>query len=362
MMRILSESTFAMNCALLMTACGATVSLGGGDIPSTGGTTTISENSGGQPSFDSTSGGSSGLRTSPGGIISGYTGIGGAPRAGMIPLAAGQGRPTSIAVDSTSVYWTNFDDGSLMKISIAGGQPVTLASNLTYSAWVALYDNSVYFNGPTLMKMPLTGGTPVVLDTALYNDAFAVGPSGVYGMDNDGTLIRVALDGTSRATVVPSSSLPRAGVSYGIALDAKYVYWTIEQEGYVHKAPLAGGAPVTLAHEHDPGLGIAVDATDVYFGSGWTLMKVSVNGGDTTTLANFPAQGVTLDGDTVYFTDFDGGNVYKVPKSGGDVTTLATGQMQPWGIAVDAYSVYWVNAGSEQGSYPSGSVMKLTPK
>ena len=181
-------------------------------------------------------------------------------------------------------------------------------------------------------------------------------------MDSDGSLIRVSLDGTSQATVVPSSSLPVAGWSYGIALDANYVYWTIEQDGYVYKAPLAGGAPVTLAHEHNAGFGIAVDATDVYFSSGLTLMKVSINGGAATTLANLPALGVTLDGDNVYFTDRTGGNVYKVPKSGGDVTTLATGQMEPWGIAVDAYSVYWVNAGSEQGSYPTGNVMKLTPK
>ena len=44
--------------------------------------------------------------------------------------------------------------------------------------------------------------------------------------------------------------------------------------------------------------------------------------------------------------------------NGGAVTTLATGQHRPWGIAVDATKVYWVNAGIES-QMGTGSVMKL---
>ena len=234
----------------------------------------------------------------------------------LVPLAAGQPRPTSIAIDSTSVYWTNFGYGdspaSLMKVAIIGGTPVTLAPNLTNAVGIALYDNNVYFNGVPLMKVPVNGGTPVVLSNGLINDAIAVGPTGIYGPGYDATdvtMMRVSLDGSSQAPVVPSSSLPRTDTSLGVALDANYVYWTIQVEGYVYKAPLGGGTPVTIAHEHGPGVGIAVDATNVYFGSGWTVMKAPISGGTATTLANFPGDGVAIDNDFVYFTDRVDGNV-----------------------------------------------------
>jgi hypothetical protein len=36
--------------------------------------------------------------------------------------------PGPIAVDATSVYWANLDDGTVMKVGLGGGTPTTLGS------------------------------------------------------------------------------------------------------------------------------------------------------------------------------------------------------------------------------------------
>jgi hypothetical protein len=68
--------------------------------------------------------------------------------------------------------------------------------------------------------------------------------------------------------------------------------------------------------------------------------------------------GMAIDATSVYWTtcgDPTSGNVLKVPKAGGDIVTLAAGDRLS-GIAVDGTSVYWV-AGTFDAS--SGAIMKV---
>jgi hypothetical protein len=92
-----------------------------------------------------------------------------------------------------------------------------------------------------------------------------------------------------------------------------------------------------------------------------SVMKAPLSGGTPILLAsvsNADPWGIAVDATNVYWvnqeTSGNGkGSVMKVPLGGGSTTTLASGQDFPEGIAVDATSVYWTN------SSDSGSIMKV---
>lgn len=356
------KTLFASTAALWMCACVLQQPLEASDPSSTGG------QSGATGGDNSATGGNA-----PAGGSEGSAGSVSTPA--LVTLASGAITPFDIALDATSVYWTNywFDGsytGTVMKVSITGGSPVTLATGLNFAGGIAVDGSGVYFGGLTkdsrgggsLFKVGLNGGAVKTLASGFANDPFAIAPSGVYGTGGDGdlTIVRVPLDGGAAVPVVPSSSLVQSASSYGIAVDASSVYWTFfGSPTTVRKAPLGGGMPVTLATVAGPGEGIAVDATYVYFGTGSAVMKVPIEGGTATTLASSPGQGLAIDDSYVYFTDWSS-TVKKVSKNGGTVVTLATGQLRPWKVAVDSTSVYWGNCGAD--GQANGSVMKLTPK
>jgi hypothetical protein len=75
--------------------------------------------------------------------------------------------PRGIAVDATSVYWTNeYSSGTVMKVPTGGGTPTTLASGQSYPQGIAVDATSVYWTNDisgTVMKVPTGGGTPTTL-------------------------------------------------------------------------------------------------------------------------------------------------------------------------------------------------------
>jgi hypothetical protein len=74
-------------------------------------------------------------------------------------LATAQSGPQGIAVDATSVYWTNYTGGTVMKVPIGGGTPTTLATGQTLPHGIAVDATSVYwtsFTDPTGTVMSLT--------------------------------------------------------------------------------------------------------------------------------------------------------------------------------------------------------------
>ena len=132
-----------------------------------------------------------------------------------------------------------------------------------------------------------------------------------------------------------------------LAIDATNVYWTTGST--VMQVPIAGGSATTLASGQQP-QAIAVDATNVYFSSylfGAALVSVPIGGGTPRTLSSaFGGKYIAVRAGYVYGTLGNGGgatgpSVGKLPTSGGTPISLGSSPGALNGLAVDATNVYW---------------------
>jgi len=274
---------------------------------------------------------------------------------GLVMLASGLTCPWGMAIDATSVYWTTCGDptgGYVLKVPKAGGEVVTLASGDRLSG-IAVDATSVYWVAGTsdassgaIMKVTVGGGTPKTLATRPGPPAhLALDDSYVYWSEQmGGAIMKVALAGGAPTTVA-SANLP-----WNVALDATNVYWLGTG---VMKAPKSGGAAAQLSSEALllPTADLLVNTTNVYFTSGPPggmsgVSSVSVGGG-TVAVVSATSSSVTtpgpiaIDASRVYWAD-GSGRVYAAPLAGGAAMALATCQDNVDAIAVDETSIYWL--------------------
>jgi hypothetical protein len=276
----------------------------------------------------------------------------------------GQFVPFGVAVDATSVYWTNVTGGTVMKVGLDGGSPTTLAENQGGPHNIVIDATNVYWANQdgTLMTVGLDGGTPAMLASgpvAQYT-GIAVDATSVYwtvdGMNNTGgTVLKVALDGGMATTLATDQLNPTS-----IAVDATSVYWTstLGGPGVVMKVAVDGGLPEMFAPGDASGYGngLVTDARNVYWTGRFSVSQIGLDG--TAPIAIFSSSEVGLaaiavDATSVYWTDNTFGRVMKVARGGGTPFTLASGLTFPMGIAVDATYVYWAENSS------MGSVSKV---
>lgn len=143
-----------------------------------------------------------------------------------------------------------------------------------------------------------------------------------------------------------------------LAVTADSIYFTAGSatgaDGVVKKMPLAGGATTTLASGQARPYGLLVDGTRVVWSLGdapYGIWTVPVGGGTPTALVpDVDAYRMTMDATNLYWTS--GATLLKAPLAGGPSVTLASPtDCKPFDLVVDATNVYFTCASNQSPSF-----------
>jgi hypothetical protein len=258
----------------------------------------------------------------------------------IMTLASGQPGPASVAVDQTSVFWTNF----------AGSGFIRSANKLDGTGVKDLAPSSTSWS--------------LVIDS-----------TDVFWTNLQGSVKRIAKSGGASATAIPGESIP-----WDVSLSESEVFWTARQGGTIRKVAKAlSGTPVSIVSGLVNPLGLFIHHDRVYWveavdftGSECptAVGKVSsanLTGGDLKVHAQNQAcpTRIFAEGTDVYWTNagtvsggiynYDGA-VMHMKEDGTGVETVAVGQVKPHGITATSTTLFWTAQGAQAGE---GAVLKL---
>jgi hypothetical protein len=140
----------------------------------------------------------------------------------------GSGNPFRLVTDTHTVFWTDPTAGTITSASTAGdgvGKGTVLATRQAKPTGIAFDGESLYWTNAgdgTVVKMPKSGGVPLTVATG-QTAPFGIGvsSSGTYWTDQAGTVMKVANGGGPAVTLASDQPTP-----YALVVDSGSVYFT----------------------------------------------------------------------------------------------------------------------------------------
>lgn len=288
-------------------------------------------------------------------------------------LVSDQPNPSSLAVDSQNVYWTNCDteNGSVMAWSKSRGVSHPLATGLPCPISIQQDSDSLYWLNRvwipglgeyTINRMPKAGGQPVELITYTHvNGSLAVDETYVYWRDYSGPVMRLPKTGGGAPEPAPVPAL---------VFDGPDAYW-LDEGGDLLRSAKDGSSVVTLVKDDDLDAlagrepsnvyitGIFPRTSELYFtvfvdnypgflsctDQHTVLMRMPKGGGAYTPVISAAGGGLeTLVAEpSAYFSGYCTHGLIKVDL--GSQAEEALGDMAS-ALAQDSTFVYWADSGS----------------
>jgi hypothetical protein len=248
------------------------------------------------------------------------------PLAGGTPstIATGGDKPSCVTVDDSGVYYT--DSGALMKVPIAGGPAVPLASGQDfvkgahivaaggYVYWITdVYGNVDAYNGKNaIVRVPNQGGAVeiVLANVVNFPGGLAVDSSNVYWSDYAGTFA-VPLANAMATPIVfgPASGLHDASFAVGNGHLAQVEVSGVGAGDVVLYRLDGSGKMVLATMVAQP---LAVDDKGVYVKEAGALERLALDGSGALLLATQAPRALVLSTASIYFTD--GAAIYSLPR------------------------------------------------